>query len=96
MTNKKKSMKKVKRDELRPKYKRSDLGRGVRGKYYKSYQSGTNLVLLSPDVQEKPEMAEKKYLVEHSSRRVTRARILLKAAAGCTDEEIVAALGVLV
>jgi putative transposase len=30
----------------------------------------------------------------HSSRRVTRARILLKAAAGCTDEEIVAALGV--
>ena len=31
---------------------------------------------------------------KHSSRRVTRARILLKAAAGCTDEEIVAALGV--
>ncbi|WDT77487.1 MAG: hypothetical protein MPW16_09780 [Candidatus Manganitrophus sp.] len=51
MTNKK-SMKKVKRDELRPEYKRSDLGRGVRGKYYKSYQSGTNLVLLSPDVAE--------------------------------------------
>jgi transposase len=31
---------------------------------------------------------------KHSSRRVTRARMLLKAAAGCTDEEIVAALGV--
>jgi transposase len=31
---------------------------------------------------------------KHSSRRVTRARILLKAAAGCTDEAIVAALGV--
>ncbi|MBI3803840.1 MAG: hypothetical protein HY282_08775 [Nitrospirae bacterium] len=45
-------MKKVKHDELRPEYKRSDLGRGVRGKYYKSYQSGTNLVLLSPDVAE--------------------------------------------
>lgn len=45
-------MKKVKRDELRPEYKRSDLGRGVRGKYYKLYQSGTNLVLLSPDVAE--------------------------------------------
>jgi hypothetical protein len=52
MTNKSKSMKKVKRDELRPEYKRSDLGRGVRGKYYKSYKSGTNLVLLSPDVAE--------------------------------------------
>src|SRR5262245_22687522 len=31
---------------------------------------------------------------KHSSRRVTRARILLKAATGSTDEEIVAALGV--
>jgi len=31
---------------------------------------------------------------KHSSRRVTRARILLKAASGSTDEEIVAALGV--
>ncbi len=45
-------MRKAKRDELRPEYKRTDLGRGVRGKYYKSYRSGTNLVLLSPDVAE--------------------------------------------
>lgn len=45
-------MKKAKRDELRPEYKRSDLGRGVRGKYFRSYQEGTNLVLLSPDVAE--------------------------------------------
>lgn len=45
-------MKKVKRDELRPEYRPSDLGRGVRGKYYRSYQQGTNLVLLSPDVAE--------------------------------------------
>ena len=37
-------------DELRPEYSREDLGKGVRGKYYESYQSGTNLVLLSPDV----------------------------------------------
>ena len=42
-------MKKVKADEMRAEYKRSDLGRGVRGKYLKSYQAGTNLVLLSPD-----------------------------------------------
>ena len=40
----------AKRDELRPEYKREDLGPGVRGKYYEAYQKGTNLVLLSPDV----------------------------------------------
>jgi len=43
-------MKKAKPDELRPEYHREDLGQGVRGKYYESYQEGTNLVLLSPDV----------------------------------------------
>ena len=37
-------------DDLRPEYKREDLGKGVRGKYYDSYMKGTNLVLLSPDV----------------------------------------------
>lgn len=31
---------------------------------------------------------------KHASRRVTRARILLKAAEGCTDQQIVAALAV--
>jgi len=44
-------MRKVKEtDELRPEYKREDLGVGVRGKYFESYREGTNLVLLSPDV----------------------------------------------
>lgn len=37
-------------DELRPEYKREDLGVGVRGKYFEDYCKGTNLVLLSPDV----------------------------------------------
>lgn len=37
-------------DELRPEYRREDLGKGVRGKYFESYQKGTNLVLISPDV----------------------------------------------
>jgi hypothetical protein len=37
-------------DELRPEYKREDLGIGVRGKYFEEYSKGTNLVLLSPDV----------------------------------------------
>ena len=45
------SMSKAKEtDELRPEYKREDLGVGVRGKYFKDYSKGTNLVLLSPDV----------------------------------------------
>jgi hypothetical protein len=44
-------MRKVKAShELRPEYKREDLGVGVRGKYYEEYCKGTNLVLLSPDV----------------------------------------------
>lgn len=43
-------MKKVKSDELRAEYKREDLGQGIRGKYFETYQKGTNLVLLSPDV----------------------------------------------
>ena len=37
-------------DELRPEYRREDLGQGIRGKYFEAYQKGTNLVLLSPDV----------------------------------------------
>ena len=39
-----------KADELRPEYRREDLGKGVRGKYFESYKKGTNLVLISPDV----------------------------------------------
>jgi hypothetical protein len=37
-------------DTLRSEYRREDLGAGVRGKYHKRYEQGTNLVLLSPDV----------------------------------------------
>jgi hypothetical protein len=43
-------MRKAKSDELRPEYRREDLGAGIRGKYLNSYRSGANLVLLSPDV----------------------------------------------
>lgn len=38
----------VKRDELRPEYKREDLGASVRGKYFEECSKGTNLVLLPP------------------------------------------------
>ena len=39
-----------KADELRKEYLREDLGHGVRGKYYREYMKGTNLVLLQPEV----------------------------------------------
>jgi len=45
-------MKKNNADELRPEYSRGDLGQGTRGTYFDDYASGTNLVLLSPDVSE--------------------------------------------
>jgi hypothetical protein len=37
-------------DTLRAEYRREDLGEGVRGKYFKQYSQGTNLVLLEPEV----------------------------------------------
>jgi hypothetical protein len=43
-------MKTAKKEEMRKEYRREDLGAGVRGKYYKEYSKGTNLILLSPDV----------------------------------------------
>ena len=39
-----------KADDLRKEYRREDLGHGVRGKYYREYTKGTNLVLLRPEV----------------------------------------------
>jgi hypothetical protein len=45
-------MKKAKESDIRPNYRRGELGPGVRGKYLDAYRSGTNLVLLSPDVAE--------------------------------------------
>lgn len=45
-------MKMAKKDAdcLRPEYNREDLGQGIRGKYYQSYQESNKLVLLSPEV----------------------------------------------
>jgi hypothetical protein len=37
-------------DDLRPEYDLSKLKGGVRGKYARRFQQGTNLVLLSPEV----------------------------------------------
>jgi hypothetical protein len=38
--------------KMRDEYKRKDLGKGVRVKYYKAYNEGHNLVLLRPEVAE--------------------------------------------
>jgi hypothetical protein len=55
-------------DEIRPEY---DLRGGVRGKYYKQYMEGTNIVLLDPDVA----------AVFHDSKSVNEAlRLLIKTA----------------
>jgi hypothetical protein len=37
-------------DELRPEYDFSKMKGGVRGKYVERYRTGTNIVLLDPDV----------------------------------------------
>lgn len=37
-------------DELRPDYDFSKMAGGVKGKYVERYRTGTNLVLLDPDV----------------------------------------------
>ena len=37
-------------DDLRAEYTREDLGKGLRGKFLNSYNKGTNLVLLNPEI----------------------------------------------
>ncbi len=37
-------------DELRPEYNFAELKGGVRGKYYERMTTGTNLVLIDPDL----------------------------------------------
>ena len=41
-------------DDVRAKYRREDLGKGVRGKYFARYAKGSNLVLLDPRRQSLP------------------------------------------
>ncbi len=49
---KKRADKREDKEELRREYDLSKLKGGVRGKYLMRYRTGTNLVLLSPDVAE--------------------------------------------
>jgi hypothetical protein len=62
-------------DEMRPEY---DLRGGVRGKYYKQYMEGTNVVLLDPDVA----------AVFRDSESVNQALRILMKAAGQLDQAI--------
>lgn len=39
-----------KTDDIRPEYRREDLGKGVRGKHYAAFKKGSNLVLLNPEL----------------------------------------------
>jgi hypothetical protein len=39
-----------KTDDLLPQYAKNSLGKGIRGKYLRSYRKGSNVVVLSPDV----------------------------------------------
>jgi hypothetical protein len=75
-----KSMKKTEatnRDTLRPEYRRGELGKGIRGKYYGRYAGKTNVVVLSPDVAKAfPTSAA----VNAALRSVLRHRIKSKAA----------------
>jgi hypothetical protein len=60
-------------DEMRPEY---DLRGGVRGKYYKQYMEGTNVVLLEPDVA----------AIFRDSESVNQALRILMKAAGQLDQ----------
>ena len=46
----KKQATRKKKDELRREYDLEALGPGVKGKYYRRFAEGTNLVLLDPDI----------------------------------------------
>jgi hypothetical protein len=40
------------KDDLRPEYDLGKLGKGERGKYFKRYSEGSNVVVIDPDLTE--------------------------------------------
>ncbi len=40
------------RDDMRPEYDFASMSGGIRGKHYREYRKGSNVVLLQPDVAE--------------------------------------------
>jgi hypothetical protein len=68
-----------KKDELRKEYDSEALGPGARGKYYRRFVEGTNLVLLDPDIADAFSSAKEvndalRVLVTVASKRVRPAR----------------------
>ncbi len=51
-TSRRRGLAETTKDELRPEYDLSQLGRRVRGKYYRQAKAGTNLVLIEADLAE--------------------------------------------
>ena len=41
-----------KANEMRSEYRKKDLGKGIRGKYFKQFQESSNVVVLDEDVAE--------------------------------------------
>lgn len=70
------------KDEMRSEYRREDLGKGVRGKYFERVSKGTNLVLLTDKVAKAFPTAEAVNeallgllaLTEHTARITSRAK----------------------
>jgi len=48
----KKTVRQRNHDEMRSEYDFASMKEGVRGKHYRDYRKGTNIVLLQPDVAE--------------------------------------------
>ena len=48
----KKTVRRRNDDEMRSEYDFASMKKGVRGKHYRDYRNGTNVVLLQPDVAE--------------------------------------------
>jgi hypothetical protein len=46
----KKNSERPSNDDIRPEYDFSAMTGGVRGKYYRQYRKGTNVVMLEPDI----------------------------------------------
>ena len=75
----KKQATRKKKDELRREYDLEALGPGVKGKYYRRFAEGTNLVLLDPDIADAFPSAKEvndalRVLVTAATKRVRPAR----------------------
>ena len=71
----KKANKREMADDLRPEYDLFKLKGGVRGKYAKQFQQGTNLVLISPDVAKYFPDEQSVNTAQRSLVRIARAEI---------------------